>query len=222
MTNKSDRKTWSNANGSGELFSVDLLDADVGARADCSPRLIVFADDVATLLLQGGQIKATVFKDAVPKFWNLLQENKVSALIACCMLLHRSLLRLQVYIISKGSLKIAKKQCVLRCSLFSLTDCLLPAGSRGCRTSTKSTSTRTRKSPRSTTTSRLARKSALPRLCFDDRAVPCSRLVRYNFVSIEQINNMDKDAYCDVLGVVISCVVAAARLACESDEWPFV
>lgn len=43
VTSKGDKRTWSNAKGEGSLFSIDLLDA------------------------QGGQIRATMFKDAVDK-----------------------------------------------------------------------------------------------------------------------------------------------------------
>jgi len=67
VTAKGEKRTWSNAKGEGALFSVDLLDA------------------------QGGQIKATMFRDAVDKFYDVFQEN-------------------HVYIISKGQLKPANKK----------------------------------------------------------------------------------------------------------------
>jgi len=67
VTSKSDKRSWSNARGDGTLFSVELLDA------------------------QGGQIKATMFKDACEKFYDVFQEN-------------------QVYTISKGQLKPAQKK----------------------------------------------------------------------------------------------------------------
>lgn len=67
VTNKTPMKSWSNASGDGKLFSVDLLDS------------------------AGGQIRATMFKEAAAKFFDLLQEN-------------------QVYIISKGQLKLANKK----------------------------------------------------------------------------------------------------------------
>ena len=67
VTAKGDKRTWTNAKGEGSLFSVDLLDA------------------------QGGQIRATMFKDACEKFYDLFQENKV-------------------YSISKGQLKPANKK----------------------------------------------------------------------------------------------------------------
>eukprot|EP01116_Phalansterium_solitarium_P017308 TRINITY_DN4229_c0_g2_i1.p1 TRINITY_DN4229_c0_g2~~TRINITY_DN4229_c0_g2_i1.p1 ORF type:complete len:652 (-),score=238.32 TRINITY_DN4229_c0_g2_i1:174-2129(-) len=53
VTSKSDIKTWTNAKGDGRLFSVDLLDA------------------------QGGEIRATGFNDAVDKFYQLLEVNRV-------------------------------------------------------------------------------------------------------------------------------------------------
>lgn len=53
VTAKSDIRTWSNARGTGKLFSVDLLDK------------------------QGGQIRATMFGDACDKFFQVFQENKV-------------------------------------------------------------------------------------------------------------------------------------------------
>jgi replication factor A1 len=67
VTSKSEIRTWQNKNGEGKLFSIDLLDA------------------------QGGKIRATMFKDAVDKFYNIFQQDKV-------------------YIISKGVLKIANKK----------------------------------------------------------------------------------------------------------------
>lgn len=60
VTAKGEKRSWNNAKGSGGLFSVDLLDA------------------------QGGQIKATMFKEAMDKFYDVFQEN-------------------HVYIISKGT-----------------------------------------------------------------------------------------------------------------------
>jgi replication factor A1 len=67
VTNKSEVKVWKNDRGEGKLFSVDLLDQ------------------------QGGQIKATMFNDAVDKFFQILQPN-------------------HVYIIGKGILKMANKK----------------------------------------------------------------------------------------------------------------
>ena len=67
VTAKGDKRTWQNAKGEGSLFSVDLLDSS------------------------GGQIKATMFKDAVDKFFDVFQEN-------------------HVYLISKGQLKPANKK----------------------------------------------------------------------------------------------------------------
>lgn len=53
VTNKSDIRTWSNARGEGSLFSVELLDAS------------------------GVDIKGTFFKEAVDKFYGMLEEGKV-------------------------------------------------------------------------------------------------------------------------------------------------
>ncbi|BES96364.1 Replication protein A 70 kDa DNA-Hypothetical protein [Nesidiocoris tenuis] len=63
---KSPIRTWSNAKGEGKLFSVDLVD-------------------------ESGEIRATGFRDAVDKFYELLEENKV-------------------YLISKCQLKMANKK----------------------------------------------------------------------------------------------------------------
>jgi replication factor A1 len=52
VTNKSDIKTWSNAKGEGSLFSVELLDATQ-------------------------DIRATFFKEAVDKFYHMLQVGSV-------------------------------------------------------------------------------------------------------------------------------------------------
>lgn len=53
MTSKSALKEWANERGSGSVFSVDLLDAL-------------------------DEIKATFYKDAANKFFDLLVEGKVS------------------------------------------------------------------------------------------------------------------------------------------------
>ena len=53
ITSKSDIRTWSNARGEGSLFSIDLLDSS------------------------GTDIRATMFKEAVDKFYNILEEGKV-------------------------------------------------------------------------------------------------------------------------------------------------
>lgn len=53
VTAKSDIRTWSNAKGEGSLFSVDLLDSS------------------------NMDIRATFFKEAVDKFYTMLQEGKV-------------------------------------------------------------------------------------------------------------------------------------------------
>ncbi|XP_076306238.1 replication protein A 70 isoform X2 [Tachypleus tridentatus] len=66
VTNKTPIKTWSNSRGEGKLFSMDLLD-------------------------ESGEIRATAFKEACDKFYDMIEINKV-------------------YYISKGSLKTANKQ----------------------------------------------------------------------------------------------------------------
>jgi replication factor A1 len=66
VTSRSEIKHWSNQRGEGKLFSVNLLD-------------------------ESGEIKATGFQDAVDKYYNVLQENKV-------------------FYISKAKVNIAKKQ----------------------------------------------------------------------------------------------------------------
>ena len=53
VTSKSDVRTWSNARGEGSLFSVELLDAS------------------------GVDIRATFFKEAVDRFYNMLQVGSV-------------------------------------------------------------------------------------------------------------------------------------------------
>jgi replication factor A1 len=53
VTSKSDIKTWSNAKGEGSLFSIELLDAS------------------------GMDIRATMFKEAVDKFYNYFEVGKV-------------------------------------------------------------------------------------------------------------------------------------------------
>jgi replication factor A1 len=53
VVSKSEIKTWSNARGEGSLFSVELLDSS------------------------GSDVKATFFKEAVDKFFNLFQIGKV-------------------------------------------------------------------------------------------------------------------------------------------------
>lgn len=64
---KSDIKTWHNASGDGKLFSVNLLD-------------------------ESGEIKATMFKEQVDQFYDLLQEGQV------------------YYISNPCSVRLAKKQ----------------------------------------------------------------------------------------------------------------
>ena len=67
VTSKSAKKTWNNARGEGCLFSVDLLDAE------------------------GSEIRGTFFKEAVDKFYDMLQED-------------------QVYTFSGGRIKMANRQ----------------------------------------------------------------------------------------------------------------
>ncbi|KAK3579832.1 hypothetical protein CHS0354_029562 [Potamilus streckersoni] len=66
VTQKSNIRTWSNSRGEGRLFSVNLVD-------------------------ESGEIRATGFTDAVEKFYNLLEVNKV-------------------FYISRATLKTANKQ----------------------------------------------------------------------------------------------------------------
>uniref|UniRef100_A0A0A9YUP1 Replication protein A subunit n=1 Tax=Lygus hesperus TaxID=30085 RepID=A0A0A9YUP1_LYGHE len=58
VMSKSNIRTWSNAKGEGKLFSVDLVD-------------------------ESGEIRATGFRDAVDRFYELLQENKVYLISRC-------------------------------------------------------------------------------------------------------------------------------------------
>ena len=67
VTAKSEMKSWTNQRGEGKLFSIDLLDST------------------------GGQIRATMFNDAVDKFYHLFEQDRV-------------------YSISKGQLKLANKK----------------------------------------------------------------------------------------------------------------
>ncbi|ESN95542.1 hypothetical protein HELRODRAFT_114692 [Helobdella robusta] len=66
VTQKSSIKTWSNSKGEGKLFSMNLID-------------------------QSGEIRATLFKNEVDKFFDMIEVNKV-------------------YFIRKAQLKIANKQ----------------------------------------------------------------------------------------------------------------
>ncbi|XP_073256997.1 replication protein A 70 kDa DNA-binding subunit-like [Porites lutea] len=58
VTSKSNVRTWSNSKGEGRLFNVDLVD-------------------------ESGEIKATGFNDAVDKFYELLEVNKVFYISKC-------------------------------------------------------------------------------------------------------------------------------------------
>jgi replication factor A1 len=78
LTSKSDIRTWSNAKGEGSLFSVELLD------------------------ISGTDIRATFFKEAVDKFYNMLEVNKV-------------------YTLSGGRLKVANMQWNTCKSQFEIT-----------------------------------------------------------------------------------------------------
>lgn len=53
ITAKSPIRTWSNAKGEGKLFSIDLVD-------------------------ESGEIRATLFRDQVDKFYNILQVTSFS------------------------------------------------------------------------------------------------------------------------------------------------
>eukprot|EP00934_Nitzschia_sp_Nitz4_P006910 Nitzschia sp. Nitz4//scaffold36_size144017//30182//32050//NITZ4_003070-RA/size144017-processed-gene-0.222-mRNA-1//1//CDS//3329549408//6900//frame0 len=78
VVSKSDIRTWSNAKGEGSLFSMELLDSS------------------------GMDIRATLFKEAVDKFYNMLQVGSV-------------------YTISKGRLKVANMQYNTCKSQFEMT-----------------------------------------------------------------------------------------------------
>jgi replication factor A1 len=67
VTSKTEMKKWSNARGDGCLFSIDLLDQG------------------------GGEIRATFFKDAAEKFFDVIQEDRC-------------------FFFSGGRLKVANKQ----------------------------------------------------------------------------------------------------------------
>jgi hypothetical protein len=67
VTNKGDMRTWQNAKGSGSLFSFDLLDAE------------------------GGEIRATCFKDMATKLFGVIEVG-------------------QVYVVSNGQVKLANKK----------------------------------------------------------------------------------------------------------------
>lgn len=66
VSNKSQIRTWSNSRGEGKLFSIDLVD-------------------------ESGEIRATIFRDLVDKYYDMIQVDKI-------------------YYISKCQVKIANKQ----------------------------------------------------------------------------------------------------------------
>mmetsp|Transcript_12965 Transcript_12965/g.20013 ORF Transcript_12965/g.20013 Transcript_12965/m.20013 type:complete len:634 (-) Transcript_12965:1237-3138(-) len=78
ITNKSEIRTWSNAKGEGSLFSIVVLDSS------------------------GTDVKCTFFKEAVDKFYNLLEEGRV-------------------YTFSGGRLKVANMQYNTCKSQFEIT-----------------------------------------------------------------------------------------------------
>ena len=78
ITNKSEIRTWSNAKGEGSLFSAVVLDSS------------------------GTDVKCTFFKEAVDKFYNLLEEGRV-------------------YTFSGGRLKVANMQYNTCKSQFEIT-----------------------------------------------------------------------------------------------------
>mmetsp|Transcript_27892 Transcript_27892/g.39242 ORF Transcript_27892/g.39242 Transcript_27892/m.39242 type:complete len:642 (-) Transcript_27892:59-1984(-) len=78
VTSKSDIRTWSNARGEGSLFSLELLDSS------------------------GMDVRATMFKEAVDKFYNFLEMDKV-------------------YTFSGGRLKVANMQYNTCKSNFEIT-----------------------------------------------------------------------------------------------------
>jgi replication factor A1 len=67
VTAKSEMRSWSNARGEGRLFSIDLLDE------------------------HGSEIRATFFREAVDKFFDIIQPD-------------------QVYVFGNGKLKVANRK----------------------------------------------------------------------------------------------------------------
>lgn len=95
ITSKSDIRRWSNAKGEGTLFSIDLLDNE------------------------GGEIRATFFKDSCEKFFPVLEEGKV--IITCMpMTMCRSVIIFQqlksvthVLMFFSSFLCVGKNRCIL-------------------------------------------------------------------------------------------------------------
>ncbi|CAM9765032.1 unnamed protein product, partial [Phaeothamnion confervicola] len=67
VTSKGDIRAWSNQRGEGQLFSIEMLDE------------------------AGGEIRATFFRDAVDKYYNMIEQGRV-------------------YTFSGGQVKVANKQ----------------------------------------------------------------------------------------------------------------
>ncbi|KAJ8953979.1 hypothetical protein NQ314_007172 [Rhamnusium bicolor] len=121
VTNKSAVRTWSNSRGEGKLFSVDLLD-------------------------ESGEIRLTGFKEAVDKFYDYIQVDKV-------------------YYISKCQLKPANKQFSALKNDYEMTMTL---------------------------------DTLIQECTEDEKSVPT---IKYDFVTIDQIQNFEVNTIIDVVGV---------------------
>ncbi|XP_031572203.1 replication protein A 70 kDa DNA-binding subunit-like [Actinia tenebrosa] len=123
VTSKSGIRTWNNSRGEGRLFNVELVD-------------------------ESGEIRATGFNDAVDKFYDLLEVNKV-------------------YYFSKGSLKTANKQYSSLKNDYEM----------------------------------YLNNDTVIEVCTEECDLPT---IMYNFVSISDLENINKDTMVDILGVCIN------------------
>ncbi|KAL5203099.1 hypothetical protein ABZP36_014051 [Zizania latifolia] len=126
VTAKTDIRHWNNAKGSGAVFSFDLLDA------------------------HGGEIRASCFKEAVDKFYSLIEVGKV-------------------YLISRGTLRPAQKKYSPLNNDYEINLEAVMSSVEVCPN--------------------------------DDNSIPG---LQYNFRKINELENMNKEAIVDLLGVVIS------------------
>jgi replication factor A1 len=120
VTAKSAIRTWSNPKGEGKLFSFDLCD-------------------------EGGEIRATAFRDQVDKFYDMLEVDKV-------------------YYITKCTLKPANKQYSKLNNDYEMT----------------------------------VGNETVIQECTDASAIPA---IKYNFVPINDIANMEAGGFVDVIGI---------------------
>ncbi|CAH3021049.1 unnamed protein product [Porites evermanni] len=92
VTSKSNVRTWSNSKGEGRLFNVDLVD-------------------------ESGEIKATGFNDAVDKFYELLEVNKVFYISKCSIRMatkYSSLKnRYEMYLGNESNIELCNDPCDL-------------------------------------------------------------------------------------------------------------